>query len=139
MAKKHCQSCGASMVQYKRSLSRGLANGLKRLVEAGGVAVPVCSLNLNNSDYSAFAKLRLWRVIEKIESQKDSKGRGGYWSVTERGWQFVRGEIEIPKFVMEYRGVVISEAAETVAIQAVSEGWWYRDRVIAESIPHDEE
>lgn len=138
MAKKYCPHCGASQVEYKRSLSKGLANSLRLLVSAGGVAVPVCSLALTNSEYSAFAKLRLWGVIEKIESPKDVKGRGGYWSITDKGWRFVRGEIQVPKYVIEYRGEVLEESEKMISIQMVAEGWWYKPRVVAESRPHPE-
>ena len=135
--KKTCPHCGASMTEYKRGLTDGLAGCLKKLAEAGGVDVAVCNLDLNNSQYSAFAKLRLWELIVKSEPAEDRHKRGGYWSLTDDGWLFVKGKIAIPQYVIEYRGKVVDEIDKWITIEDVTEGWWYRPRVVEESRPHE--
>ena len=136
MAKKHCEFCGASMVKYRRHLSVGLGNCLKALAEAGGDSVPICTLDLTNSEYSAIAKLSLWGLIEKATSEGDRKGRGGHWTVTTKGWLFVRGEIALPENLMVYRGEVLEELPGKVRIHDISDGWWFKPREVAESEPH---
>lgn len=136
MAKQHCPHCGASMVEYKRSFTKGLADSLRSMALHGGHIVPVCDLNLDNSQYSAFAKLRLWGLAESVNYDGDVKQRGGYWSITKKGWEFLRHEIKIPKYVIEYRMDVIDQSEEEVAISDMLDGWWYRPKVISESRPH---
>lgn len=136
MAKKYCPYCGASMVEYKRAFSKGHADSLRKLAKKGGKLVPVCDLGLDNSQYSAFAKMRLWELVESVTSAGDISRRGGYWSITETGWSFLRGEISIPSHVIEYRMTVVEESDDLVTIKDMLEGWWFRPRVIAESRPH---
>jgi len=132
---KHCEHCGASMVEYKRGFNVGLARCIYQISRRGGINVDVSQMGLSNSEYSNFGRLRFWGLVEQ-DRNFDNKAKGGVWSMTEKGWEFAKGNIEIPKYVMTYRGVVVEELPEMVAIQDVTDGWWYKPKVIAESRPH---
>ena len=137
MAKKHCPHCGASMVEYKRGFSKDMARCIYRLANAGGYGVDVATLGLTNPQYSNFQRLRFWGLACKNEGSDDG-GKGGVWTMTTKGWAFVKGELPIPRYAFTYRGHVVDYSDETVMIQDVTEGWWYKPRVIAESKPHSE-
>jgi hypothetical protein len=138
MAKKHCECCGAPMVEYKHGISKGLARCIYRLAMAGGNQVPVKTLDLTNSQYVNFPKLKYWGLATNCTENDDDSGRGGIWTITEKGWAFVKGEISIPHFVILYRNVVKEFIGEELKIQDVSEGWWYRPDYVRESRPHTE-
>lgn len=139
MAKKHCEHCGASMVTYKRSLSQGLVHSLKLIAihSLKETPVPVCALKLTNSEYSAVAKLKLWDFVESITSDGDVSGRGGHYVMTEKGWQFLKGEITVPKQIVVYRNTVIDALPGLVGVKDLLEGWWYKPKVIRESQPYE--
>lgn len=137
MAKKHCEHCGAAMVEYKRGFSKDLARCIYRVAEAGGMNVDISTLKLTNPQYSNIQRLRFWGLVEK-ESNSDGSGRGGIWSLTSPGWQFVKGETKISRYAIVYRAEVVRYEGELLAIQDVTEGWWYKPRIVKESTPHDQ-
>jgi hypothetical protein len=47
-------------------------------------------LHLSVNEFSNFTKLRFHALIAKVE------GKPGYWLITARGGQFLRGEIPVP-------------------------------------------
>ena len=137
MAKKHCPYCDAPMVEYKHSLSKGLAKCLYRFVEAGGGPVNVYSeLKFTHSQVCNFRKLRYWGLIE--HSDKDDT-RNGSWNLTQAGWQFVKGKTEIKKCVVTYRGEVRGFDGPTVTIQELTDGWWYKPDYIEHSKEHGQQ
>jgi len=136
MAKKHCEHCGASMVVYKRNFSRDLARCIYRMAKAGGRHVDVSSLGLTNAQYSNFGRMHFWGLIEREENE-DGSGKGGVWSLTQLGWRFVTGEIKIPKYVHTYRAKVVEQGSVEISIQDITDGWWYKPKVIRESQPYE--
>lgn len=135
MDKKYCPHCGASMIDYKRGFSKDLARCIYRFSRAGGYKVDVSDLALTNPQYSNFQRLRFWDLAVKEENE-DGSGKGGVWSMTQKGWNFVKGEISIPRYAITYRGNVQRFEGENLFIQDVAEGWWFRPRVIEESRTH---
>jgi len=51
-----------------------------------------------------WAKLRYWGLIEEKpeDKRKDGSRRSGYYKMTERGHQFVKGEIKVPRSILLY-------------------------------------
>jgi hypothetical protein len=135
MAKKHCEHCGASMVEYKRGFSKDLARCVYRFAQAGGDNVDVSTLRLTNPQYSNFQRLRFWGLALK-EDNPDGSGKGGVWSMTDKGWDFVKARISIPRYAMTYRGEVLRFEGEQLMIQDITEGWWFKPRVVEESMQH---
>ena len=133
MAKKHCNCCGAPIVEYKHSLSKGLARCLYRLVQAGGGPVNANTLGLNYNQQSNFQKLRYWGLIEKSDPGSE---KGGFWELTPKGWEFVKGSISVPRSAITYRGEVIRTEGGIVAITDITEGWWYRKEYAEQSQAH---
>jgi hypothetical protein len=50
------------------------------------------------------AKLRYWGLIEEEPVRRDDGGRAGWWQITDRGEQFVRGTLKVPKYALIFDG-----------------------------------
>lgn len=132
MAKKHCECCGAPMVEYKHSLSRGLLRGLYLLMRAGGGPLNLNDIELNYNQQSNFQKLKYWGLVEKSEPEN---AKGGVWNITEAGRGFLYGVSVLPKTAITYRGSVVGFEGDAVLVMDVTGGWWYRPDYAEQSIP----
>lgn len=100
--KASCTHCGAPTVEYKHSLSTGLARCLRAIFEAGNFA-HVGDLPLSYNDRCNFQKLRYWDLVRYADDPSGSKA-GGWWALTPLGQGFVAGVYTAPKSVWTYRG-----------------------------------
>lgn len=79
--------------------------------------------------------LHQWGLIEEVPDDADpQKKKAGFYRVTERGVQFVRGEIRVNKFVYLYdnRLLNISGDTETVSMQeALGDRFDYQELMTA--------
>ena len=130
--KKICEHCGATMVEYKHGLSKGLIRSLAIVAVAFKDTEPheIKDMGLDYTNRCNFQKLRYWGLVEKV-GDKDSKG--GLWRITENGMAFVSGELSVPKFVWTYRGDIDRYEGKDIWITDVSEGWKYRPEYARES------
>lgn len=117
-----CPYCGANMKAYWHTLTPGLVSGL---VEAIKFVVSHSrnsfhlqrDLNLSKSMYNNFQKLRFHALVAKIDEKP------GYWLITNRGGQFLRGEIEVPRQVLTFRNKVQTHSGDKVHMRQ------FRDKV----------
>lgn len=65
----------------------------------------------------SFAKLEFWGLIESKENEDDKKRTSGMWTLTEKGRQFVRNDITIPKYAYLYNGRLVKFGEEQVGIE----------------------
>lgn len=98
---RHCECCGAKMVEYRHRLNKGLCGALLKLFQAGGIA-QISDLNLSKSQYCNFQKLKYWWLVEKVKHDDESKG--GEWRLTNDGFNFIVGLIAMPEVAVSYRG-----------------------------------
>lgn len=49
-----------------------------------------------------FAKLRYWGLLEEMPEKKDGTKKAGYYRMPEKGHQFAKGEVKVPKVVFLY-------------------------------------
>lgn len=76
---------------------------------------------LTLEEHNNFTKLRFHDLAYKQE------GKSGYWGVTSRGYQFLRGDIGIPKYVLTLDNKIMGHEGEEIRIQQVDNGaWWER-------------
>ena len=136
MAMKYCEHCGASMVKYRHVMNLGYVNSLWRLALAGGVDCDVAKIGLDNVEYSAFAKMRLWGLITPTPGDAGPKKKGGFWSLSDKGWAFLRGELDVPRYVRSYRAKWIEDSKELINIRDVADGWWYKADHVAAAEPY---
>jgi len=99
---KFCDHCGAKIVEYKHGFSAALAHGLFQLFLAKE-PINIKHLGLTRNQWDNFQKLRYWGLVEKTTNE-EGKRVGGFWSITQKGIDFVKGNIGIPKSVWTFRG-----------------------------------
>lgn len=98
-----CSQCGAVTVDYRHSLSKGLAVVLIRIYRHGS-PVRARDLGLNYTQASNLQKLRYWGLIEHLTTEDK---RTGHWHITEEGEKFVRATKRLPRHVWTYRAEVL--------------------------------
>jgi len=119
---KVCKCCGAKMVEYTHTFSRGLARSLW-LMAGHASGVDISTLKMTHTMLANFQKLRYWGLVERVN--KDSE-KGGEWKITELGSKFVKGDTVIFKKVTTYRANVKAFSGEQITFDEVSDGWLYR-------------
>lgn len=133
MAVQHCPHCDAPIVEYKHGLSTGLARGLRLLAEAGGGPLNLNELGMTISQQTNFQKLRYWGLVEKSDPSSE---KGGVWNITEDGWEFLRRETGMRKFVYTFRGEVVRYEGASISIDEITDGWQYRPDYAANAVAH---
>jgi hypothetical protein len=117
-----CPCCGAKMKLHWHRLNKGLVNVLikfrQQVIAKGKNEVQISELGLTTSEFCNFQKLRYHAMIAKC---RDGEGKriGGYWLLTRRGNQFVKGLIEVPIKVGTFRNVIRKKSTEFVKITDV--------------------
>lgn len=107
--KKHCANCGANMKSFWHSLNSGLVGIMIQAIKF--VRQKDINefhlqkdLHLSVNQFSNFTKLRFHGLVTKV------KNKPGYWLITKRGGEFLRGEINIPDSVHTFRNSVIGHS-----------------------------
>jgi hypothetical protein len=130
-----CPHCGATMMEYKHTLSEALVIGLTRLGQYK-YPVNIKELKLTRNQWDNFQKLRYWGLCGQV---KDIEGRrkNGVWGMTLKGRKFLRCEIAIPYAVYTYRGErVKSDESKFRSIVDVLPGYRYREDYVNDAEPH---
>ena len=122
------------MVEYKHGLSKGLLRALVKFARGGQDVVNLNDCKMNLSQRTNFYKLKYWGLVVKASTNE----RGGEWRMTLTGWQYVRGEIPLHKYVWSYRGNVMRYEGQQFYIQDITDGWKYRPEYAREAQPHQE-
>ncbi|MCG3177355.1 MAG: hypothetical protein MOGMAGMI_02329 [Candidatus Omnitrophica bacterium] len=120
---KFCECCGArlmgrwervtpglvrTLIKFKRAVLAHNRNRVHVWKEAGLVTNELCN----------FQKLRFHALVAKV---RDANGDHeiGYWLLTKRGNQFLKGLVAVPRRVFVFRNEVKNHDAGTVTIKDV--------------------
>jgi hypothetical protein len=111
-----CPCCNQLAKVYKRPIHSAMARALIQLYNAApeGDWVYLPEIGGRGGDAS---KLRYWGLIQEEQTLRPDGGRAGYWRVTRRGGQFVRGEITVPKYAHVYDGRCLGTTGDPVTVQ----------------------
>lgn len=133
-----CDKCGAKVVEYKHSLSKGLLRCLFRMAQAGGVPVRISTLKLTHAQQANFQKLRYWNVVAKVDISDDGTAiqKDGVWKLTDLGWDFIREKIRLPKSVWTYRADVVRYDGEEILFSEVTDGYKFREQYVEDAVAH---
>src|ERR1035441_5888882 len=98
---ERCPHCGASMTVYEHALTPGLVNALFKAVQFvhrqnRNYFHLQKDLDLTKSEFTNFQKLRFHALVAKTDDP-------GYWLITARGGEFLRGEVAVPRTVRTFR------------------------------------
>jgi len=127
MQSNTCPHCGASMKEYWHNLTPGLVNCLIKAIKAvkksNRNVFHWQELGLTTVEANNLQKLRYFGLI--AHATKDEHN-SGYWLITARGGQFLRGELAVPCRVKTFRNRVIDHDTETMLISKYKgqTGWF---------------
>lgn len=137
--KRLCPHCGASMMEYKHGLSTGLVAGLVKLYRHRK-PVNIKVLGLTRNQWDNFQKLRYWELVRKYTPPGERpKGKGGVWTITQYGIDFVEMRTSAPKFVWTYRGERMRYEGDPVFIKEVDALYRVKPDYSADAVPHEDE
>jgi hypothetical protein len=98
---KHCECCGAKLVEYKHLLNQGLVQALHQL-SLNKTPIPLTDMMISRNQWTNFQKLRYWGLVGK---EMTAEGYGtGRWFVTGMGRDFIEGNIAMPRNAWTFRG-----------------------------------
>ena len=112
---KRCTCCGATIVKYRHKFNKGMAIGLYRLAQAGGVE-HLKRLKLAYNQRTNFQKMQYWGLVRKLKASSGGGRTKGYWELTDKGRMFVNNEITIPYYAWSYRGKPVETEGEPCSI-----------------------
>ncbi len=122
---KNCETCGQRIREIR---AHHMNKHLLSLLQAGSKVIMASNVNdfrradLDGevSDYTNLSPLRYFGLIHRVK--KDGVVQRGHWLITRNGWTFLRGEIEIPKYIKVRDNTIESRAEETVHVRDVYRG-----------------
>lgn len=121
---KKCPCCGASMKLHWHRLSKGLVQTLikvrKEVIAKRSYIVHIADLNLTNTEFGNFQKLRFHGLIAKSRDKQGKHDRG-YWIFTRKGNLFCKGLVQTPDKVGTFRNIIRKKSSIMVTMQAVLE------------------
>jgi len=134
MEDNKCPHCGATTKEYRHTMSKSLARCLALAAKAGERSFnPADYMNANQR--ANFQKLRYWELIEKVRDG-DTRGKGGDWIITRKGWLFLSNQVDVHWLVWTFRGKRVRYEGETIKIKQVTGGWMYRGEYAEGSQAH---
>ena len=123
-----CETCGSPLRKYSVPLSLGIVQALikfhKAVVRANLNKIHLQhDINLTKNEYNNFQKLRYHGLVVKYK--EDGEHLAGYWLLTRRGADFLRGDIMLPKSVQVFNNKLVGKSAEVVSIKDVIKGGYF--------------
>ena len=107
-----CPCCDQFVKLYERPIHNVMALMLLKLYELdhadhkNGIRSPyhhVSEFMVTISGTNDFSKLRYWGLVVEMKNDDNEKKRtSGCWAITEKGRQFVEGDITVPSHVLLY-------------------------------------
>lgn len=121
-----CNHCGQPIKQaYKEKLTKHklsmLQTAAKHIIETGVNDYDMRALMPGYNNYNNFQKLRYHGLVHWVKDSKGNKVRG-HWLITRNGWAFLRGDIELPKYVLVKNNAIQSRAPDTFHVTEVYRG-----------------
>ena len=98
-----CPTCGQMVKLYKRKLHTVMALMLVKLYKLDHQKAGYYHAKdfvITKTGTNDFSKLRYWGLIVSKDNDDTKKRASGIWAITDKGRQFVRGEISVPEKVL---------------------------------------
>lgn len=123
-----CEHCGAKLKKYIYPILPVQVHALEKFYNAVIEKNENCvhlqtdmdgtKNELGRSERSNWTMLRFHGLVAKYK-QKDGSQLRGYWLLTRRGSEFLKGELSIPRSVEVYRNKVIGHSEDMVGVHDV--------------------
>lgn len=124
-----CPACGQTTRAYRRPITSAMCVVLFlmyrqfRNEESSTLSEYIHVENLlkeahcSASSRGDFPKLKHWGLIDaKSYNREDGSSRNGYYRITEKGEQFLKGEIKIASHVIIFNNKVLGFSSDTIDI-----------------------
>jgi hypothetical protein len=128
----YCSQCGARMKSYWHAITPGLVKMLVKIYSAiaskGENKIhPHKEMELTTTEHMNMTKLRFHGLIAKCK--EEGEVQRGFWLITHRGVEFLKGEIQIPSRVQTFRDKVTGHDERLVTVTDVmkSTPYWEKD------------
>lgn len=114
----NCPCCNQFVKRYSRKLTSSMSAGLISLHnQTKDTNEPVHIKKIAQVNGGEFAQLKRWGLIRNSVNTDPTKRISGYWHITERGRQFVKGLISVPKYCDTYNGKTLKFSEELTNIR----------------------
>jgi hypothetical protein len=125
-AVEKCHSCGQEIKQaHKETLNKKLLTGLQ-LAAQKVIATNANDVNLHDfvDDYNIYNNFQKLRYFGLIHYYRDRSGRRvrGHWLITKNGWSFLRGELDVHKWVKVRENHIVEYSPELINVRDVYRG-----------------
>ena len=124
---KKCPHCNQYVKLYKRKITSSMAYALILIQkyfdnndeEWLHVTNYLSKLNIPTAVKGGdFAKLMHWKLLIKMkETRDDGSDRVGYWKVTQKGKDFIKGNVKVPKFAGIYNQKFYGFSGDLISIK----------------------
>lgn len=132
-----CPCCDQHVKMYRRKLTSSMAWVLimmyrDDLTEFSHIEDYLKKKDIPSGVRGDFPKLRYWVLIEKEEvKREDGSSRNGNYRLTDKGIQFVKGLIKVPKYVKIYNSKSRGYAGDDININdALGEKFNYNELML---------
>ena len=126
---KKCEHCGSRITPRKENLSKGLLVTLDKFIKAihrkerNSIHLQTEMPELTKNEYNNFQKLRYHGLVHN----RDQKP--GYWFLTRKGSQFLKGEVKTVKTVYVLDNRIVGKGDYFVGVRDYPEleDYWQKD------------
>ena len=108
----HCPTCGRWGKVYSRTINMTMARSLIWLCRQSA-ADPQAWIDVPNTAPRSVIRtnqlptLAWWKLVERCPKNDVNKTKySGLWRPTQRGWDFYRGRISVPRVVFTYNNAI---------------------------------
>lgn len=110
---------------HKETLNKNLLTGLqfasRSILASGHNDFDLHELFDQYNLYNNFQKLRYFGLVHHYRNADKQKVRG-HWLITRNGWAFLRGELQMPKYLLVRENHIVSRADVTIGVKDVYYG-----------------
>jgi len=113
-----CPCCHQFTKVYRRKINAAMARALFLMWDEGGrerrlyVHVP----SIDPTRGGDVAKMQFWGLIEEEKGSRVDGGRAGYWKVTQRGEDWLKRRVTVPKYARVYDGHLLNTTGVAVSV-----------------------
>lgn len=117
----NCPVCDQNVKIYQRPINSTMARQLIHGYMLYGIGqwFHHSEMNINRSGTGDFAKLENWGLIKgKYHcAGEDGKKTSGLWAITQKGAEFARNEITVPKYAILYNQTLLELTGDQISIK----------------------
>lgn len=99
-----CPVCDQHAQTYRRKITRPMVNAMVAMARAGALSGWKHMPSVVGAHRGDEAKLAYWGLLEEERTLRPDGGRAGYWRITDKGHEFLKGNVSVPKYALVYNG-----------------------------------